>query len=97
MPVRGASGEIQRILDSTCHYAVLGVPPEADRAVITAARKAKSLLVHPDRQGGGSTAGSHEAQQRVNQVGFFIVKACTKHQFWTDLARHLLGRRHARG
>ena len=73
MPVRGASGEIQRILDSTCHYAVLGVPPEADRAVIAAARKAKSLLVHPDRQGGGSTAGSHEAQQRVNQVGSFPV------------------------
>lgn len=70
MPVRGTSGEIKRILDCTCHYAVLGVPPEADKPAIAAARKAKSLMVHPDRQGGGSTAGSHEAQQRVNQVGF---------------------------
>ena len=69
MPVGGASGEIQRILDCTCHYAVLGVPPEADKPAIAAAWKAKSLMVHPDRQGAGSTAGSHEAQQRVNQVG----------------------------
>ena len=96
VPVGGASGEIKRILDSTCHYDVLGVPPEADRPAITAARKAKSLMVHPDRQGGGSTAGSHEAQQRVNQVGL-PCEACTKHQFWKDLAGHLLGSRCAQG
>ena len=66
--VKGAAGEVARVLAAPDLYAVLELDAAADEAAVRKARHAKMLAVHPDKLPPG-TPGSEQAFQRVQQVG----------------------------
>lgn len=74
-----------RIAAATTHYSVLEVEQNATDEVIKRARRAKSLLVHPDKVGPG-VAGASEAFQKVT-----LVRALTRVCF-TQLEQNRLVR-----
>ena len=49
--VRGAAGEVARVLGCATHYQVLEVTPGADEAALKRAKKLKQLATHPDKLG----------------------------------------------
>ena len=70
--VKGAAGEVARVLSAPDLYAVLELSQAADEAAVRKARHAKMLAVHPDKLPPG-TPGSEQAFQRVQQVGFWML------------------------
>ena len=70
--VKGAAGEVARVLSASDLYAVLELSQGADDAAVRKARHAKMLAVHPDKLPPG-TPGSEQAFQRVQQVDFWML------------------------
>ncbi|GFR44498.1 hypothetical protein Agub_g5761, partial [Astrephomene gubernaculifera] len=69
--VRGATGEIARVLSARDYFSVLGLSPEgaealSDEAVKGAYRRTQ-LRVHPDKAG-PDAAGAEQASKRVNEA-----------------------------
>lgn len=65
--VKGASGEIARVLAAEDLWEVLQIPKQTPADVLRKAKNMKLLLVHPDKLP-PKTPGAPEAFQRVTQV-----------------------------
>ncbi|KAK9830350.1 hypothetical protein WJX72_011210 [[Myrmecia] bisecta] len=82
--LRGAEGEVKRILAATDHYMVLEVARDADEAAIRKAKKVKALQSHPDKLGGA--VGAKEAFQRVTAASELLSNPAKRRAYDRELA-----------